>query len=152
MKNNLIESGLGIITAIISIAFLFQFIQVNKSITSKNTYFLMAKFLKAGGIVVGNDVKLRGVKVGVVTDVSLNNELLAEVSFKINSSVKISSDSSISVSSDGLLGNKYLSILPGSNLGQNEDQLLNEFDEIKFVNDYESIEDQVSKIIFLATQ
>tara|TARA_B100000989_G_scaffold69678_1_gene48717 strand:- start:706 stop:1164 length:459 start_codon:yes stop_codon:yes gene_type:complete len=152
MKNNLIESGLGLITAIISIAFLFQFIQVNKSNTSQNTYSLKAKFLKAGGIVVGNDVKIRGVKVGVVTNVSLDNELLAEVSFKINSSVKITSNSSISVSSDGLLGNKYLSILPGSNLGQNESQILNEFDEIKFVNDYESIEDQVSKIIFLATQ
>ena len=152
MKNNLIESGLGLITAIISIAFLFQFIQVNKSNTSQNTYSLKAKFLKAGGIVVGNDVKIRGVKVGVVTNVSLDNELLAEVSFKINSSVKITSNSSISVSSDGLLGNKYLSILPGSNLGQNENQFLNEFDEIKFVNDYESIEDQVSKIIFLATQ
>ena len=152
MKNNLIESGLGFITAIISIAFLFQFIQVNKSNTSQNTYSLKAKFLKAGGIVVGNDVKIRGVKVGVVTNVSLDNELLAEVSFKINSSVKITSNSSISVSSDGLLGNKYLSILPGSNLGQNESQILNEFDEIKFVNDYESIEDQVSKIIFLATQ
>ena len=152
MKNNLIESGLGMITVIISIAFLFQFIQVNKSNTSQNTYSLKAKFLKAGGIVVGNDVKIRGVKVGVVTNVSLDNELLAEVNFKINSSVKISSNSSISVSSDGLLGNKYLSILPGSNLGQNESQILNEFDEIKFVNDYESIEDQVSKIIFLATQ
>ena len=152
MKNNLIESGLGMITVIISIAFLFQFIQVNKSNTSQNTYSLKAKFLKAGGIVVGNDVKIRGVKVGVVTNVSLDKELLAEVNFKINSSVKITSNSSISVSSDGLLGNKYLSILPGSNLGQNESQILNEFDEIKFVNDYESIEDQVSKIIFLATQ
>ena len=152
MKNNLIESGLGIITVIIGIVFLFQFIQVNKSTTSQNSYFLKAKFLKAGGIVVGNDVKIRGVKVGVVTNVSLDNELLAEVSFKIYSPVKISSDSSISVSSDGLLGNKYLSILPGSNSEQNEEQFLNEFDEIRFVNDYESIEDQISKIIFLATQ
>ena len=152
MKNNLIESGLGIITALISIVFLFQFIQANKSNASDDTYFLKAKFLKAGGIVVGNDVKIRGVKVGVVTNVSLDSELLSEVSFKINSSVKVSSDSSISVASDGLLGNKYLSILPGSNPQLNEGQLLNEFDEIKFVNDYESIEDQVSKIIFLATQ
>ena len=152
MKNNLIDSGLGIITALISIVFLFQFIQANKSNASDDTYFLKAKFLKAGGIVVGNDVKIRGVKVGVVTNVSLDSELLAEVSFKINSSVKVSSDSSISVASDGLLGNKYLSILPGSNPQLNEGQVLNEFDEIKFVNDYESIEDQVSKIIFLATQ
>ena len=88
MKNNLIESGLGIITVIIGIVFLFQFIQVNKSTTSQNSYFLKAKFLKAGGIVVGNDVKIRGVKVGVVTNVSLDNELLAEVSFKIYSPVK----------------------------------------------------------------
>ena len=54
----------------------------------------------------------------------------------------------ISVNSEGILGNKYLSITPGSLIG--ESLLPNQ--EIKKVADYESIEDQVSKIIFLATQ
>ena len=152
MKHNFIESGLGLITAVISIIFLLQFVQVNKSDSTSDSYFLKAKFLKAGGISVGNDVKIRGVKVGVVTNVSLDNDLFAEVNFRIRSSIKISPESIISINSDGLLGNKYLSITPDTSLELEDKQYLNEYDEFKFVNDYESIEDQVSKIIFLATQ
>ena len=64
--------------------------------------------------------------------------------------IKVPINSSISVFSDGLLGNKYLSITPGETLSKED--YLTENQEIKNVTDYESIEDQVSKIIFLATQ
>ena len=37
---------------------------------------LKAKFIKAGGIMIGNDVKMRGVKIGVVTDVYLDKDSL----------------------------------------------------------------------------
>ena len=110
---------------------------------------MKAKFLKVGGISIGNDVKLRGVKVGVVSKVELNDEYFAVLEFKISSEIKIPDNSSISVFNDGILGNKYLSIDPG---GKDEKNVLKEFEEIKKVIDFESIEDQVSKIIFLATQ
>ena len=150
MTNNIMESVLGLVTLIIAILFLIIFVKANNQNFSDETYTLNARFLKIGGIMIGNDVKLRGVKVGVVKKVLLDDDFFALVEFEIDSKVQIPTNSSISVFSDGLLGNKYLSISPGEVSKQME--ILSEFGEIKKVIDYESIEDQVSKIIFLATQ
>jgi len=149
MKKNYIESVLGILTLIVAISFFLKLVDANTVNSSNQSYSLKAKFLKVGGIMIGNDVKLRGVKVGVVNNVKLDDDFFAVVEFKIYSNVKIPRSSKISVSSDGILGNKYLSILPGEII---DGDFLAEFDEITNVADYESIEDQVSKIIFLATQ
>ena len=129
---------------------LISFINANNQNFSDQTYNLKAKFLKVGGIMIGNDVKLRGVKVGIVKKVQLDKDFFALVEFEIDSKIKVPTNSSISVFSDGLLGNKYLSIIPGETLSKED--YLTENQEIKNVTDYESIEDQVSKIIFLATQ
>ena len=150
MKSNILESILGLITLLIAIIFLISFINANNQNFSDQTYTLKAKFLKVGGIMIGNDVKLRGVKVGIVKKVQLDKDFFASVEFEIDSKIKVPTNSSISVFSDGLLGNKYLSIIPGETLSKED--YLTENQEIKNVTDYESIEDQVSKIIFLATQ
>ena len=150
MKTNILESMLGLITLMIAMIFLISFINANNQNFSDQTYTLKAKFLKVGGIMIGNDVKLRGVKVGIVKKVQLDKDFFASVEFEIDSKIKVPTNSSISVFSDGLLGNKYLSIIPGETLSKED--YLTENQEIKNVTDYESIEDQVSKIIFLATQ
>lgn len=149
MKNNYIESMLGGITLIIASLFLLKFIFVNTDKSLDSSYILYAKFLKVGGVMIGNDVKLSGVKVGVVSDVKLDEDYMAEVEFKIYSDIKIPTEVIITVSNDGILGNKYLSITP---LNRDSKDYLNARSEIKNVKDFESIEDQVSKIIFLATQ
>ena len=135
MKKNYLESILGFMTLVLAISFLLKFIDVN---TENNlTYELRAKFLKAGGVVIGNDV-----------NVSLDKDYFAVVDFSVYDNIKVPVDSTVKIASDGILGNKYLSITPN---GDSKDILkINE--EIKKVEDYESIEDQVSKIIFLATQ
>ena len=98
---------------------------------------------------IGIDVKMSGVKVGVVSNVRLDEEYYAEVTFKVYSKIKIPEDVSIEVSNDGILGNKYLSITP---IDRDSKNFLKANSEIKNVKDFESIEDQVSRIIFLATQ
>tara|TARA_B100001057_G_C22556102_1_gene835362 strand:+ start:270 stop:716 length:447 start_codon:yes stop_codon:yes gene_type:complete len=148
MNKNYFETILGGCILTFSIFFLFIFLKSNSSDFKKEVIEIKAKFLKVGGVVSGNDVKIRGVKVGTVSKVNLDNDFFAVVHFFINKNLKISSDSSISVNSEGILGGKYLSIIPGSS---GREYLVNG-DEIKEVIDYESIEDQVSKIIFLATQ
>ena len=148
MKQNYIETILGGLTFLIAISFLFKFMEVNSDKKSEDSYLLKAKFLKVGGIMIGNDVKMSGVKIGVVSNVMLDEEYFAEVTFKVYSTINVPEEVSIEVSNDGILGNKYLSITPSGDLSI----VLNEKEEIKKVEDYESIEDQVSKIIFLATQ
>ena len=78
----------------------------------------------------------------------LDDDFFAVIDFYINKKFNLPKDSQVSVNNDGLLGGKYLSIIPGT---IEEDSMRNE-DEFLNVIDYESIEDQVSKIIFLATQ
>ena len=146
MKKNYLESILGLMTLVLAVFFLLKFIDVNTE--SNETYNLRAKFLKAGGIIIGNDVKMRGVKIGVIKNVSLDQDFFAVIDLSVYKEVNVPEDSIVKIASDGILGNKYLSITPGGDL----DKVLNEKEEIKRVEDYESIEDQVSKIIFLATQ
>jgi len=146
MKKNYLESILGLMTLILAVSFLLKFIDINTE--NNETYDLRAKFLKAGGVVIGNDVKMRGVKIGVIKNVSLDKDFFAVIDFSVYNEVDVPKDSSVKIASDGILGNKYLSITPSGDLSV----VLNEKDEIRKVEDYESIEDQVSKIIFLATQ
>ena len=148
MNKSYFETILGACILSFSIFFLITFLKVNSSDLEDEIVQIKAKFLKVGGIVSGNDVKIRGVKVGTVSKVVLDNDFLAEVHFFINKKIRIPKDSLISVHSEGILGGKYLSIIPGNS----DLTYLTTGDEIKDVIDYESIEDQVSKIIFLATQ
>jgi phospholipid/cholesterol/gamma-HCH transport system substrate-binding protein len=149
MKKNYFETILGTIIIFFSSIFaIVKYYNANSLNFVNESYKLNAKFLKIGGVLIGNDVKLSGVKIGTVSNIELNNEYFAVVELYINKSINIPSDSMISVNSEGILGNKYLSITPGSLIGK--DLLPNQ--EIKNVLDYQSIEDQVSKIIFLATQ
>jgi phospholipid/cholesterol/gamma-HCH transport system substrate-binding protein len=92
---------------------------------------------------------MRGVKIGLVNQVYLDEDFFAVVDFKVYTHISVPNDSKVNIASDGILGNKYLSITPG---GKEQKNVLKNNQEIKKVEDYESIEDQVSKIIFLATQ
>ena len=55
-------------------------------------------------------------------------------------------DTAAVVTNDGILGSKYLRLLPGKSTNK-----LRENGQIVDARDYETLEDQVSKIIFLAT-
>ena len=149
MKQNYIETILGGLTFLIATAFLLKFMEVNSDKKSDDSYLLKAKFIKVGGIMIGNDVKMSGVKVGVVSSVVLDKEYFAEVTFKVYSTIKIPEEVSIEVSNDGILGNKYLSITP---INRDNKNFLKANSEIKKVKDFEYIEDQVSRISFLASQ
>ena len=149
MKANYFETILGFLTIIISCIFLVKLISVNSNDSSEKYYDLNAKFLKVGGLIVGNDVKMSGVKIGVVNRVYLDDDFLANVEFKVFSNIKIPQESVVAISSDGILGNKYLSVIPENRDSKN---FFKQGDNFVNVIDFESIEDQVSKIIFLATQ
>ena len=149
MKSNYFETILGFLTVIVASLFLYKFISVNSNNSNNSYYDLNAKFLEVGGLNVGNDVKMSCVKIGVVSDVRLDEDYFAQVTFKVYSTINIPEEVSIEVSNDGILGNKYLSITP---INRDNKNFLKANSEIKNVKDFESIEDQDSRIIFLATQ
>lgn len=73
-----------------------------------------ASFRSAEGIGVGTDVRLAGVKVGSVTEMSLDpGTFRAETTFTLQNDVALPDDTAVVVSSEGLLGGSFIEILPG---------------------------------------
>ena len=67
MKANYFETILGFLTILISFIFLIKLISVNSNDSSEKYYDLNAKFLKVGGLIVGNDVSMMVEKNVLVT-------------------------------------------------------------------------------------
>jgi phospholipid/cholesterol/gamma-HCH transport system substrate-binding protein len=68
-----------------------------------------AQFAEAGGLAVGNEVRLSGMKVGSVSDVSLERGK-ALVSFSVKSSITLGSDSTAHIRTGTLLGQRILTL------------------------------------------
>lgn len=109
------ETILGAIVAAVAIGF-FAFAAAQAGQTGARAgYDLTARFQRIDGIDVGSDVRISGVKVGVVQAIGLDRETyLALVTMAIDDDVRVPDDSSVRVASDGLLGGAYLAIEPGS--------------------------------------
>lgn len=77
-------------------------------------YALTASFRSAEGVAVGTDVRMAGVKIGTVTDLSLNTDTYrADATFGLTGDVPIPDDSAAVVASEGLLGGTFVEIVPG---------------------------------------
>ena len=82
--------------------------------TGSAGYDLTARFDHIDGLTLGSDVKIAGVKVGSVTEQSIDPKTFqAIVGVRIDGAIKLPKDSSAEIVSDGLLGGKYLSLTPG---------------------------------------
>lgn len=68
-----------------------------------------ALFTEAGGLVPGNDVKVSGVKVGSVSDISLERGL-ALVTFMVDGRVRLGSDTTAHIRTGTLLGQRVLTL------------------------------------------
>lgn len=78
------------------------------------TYPLTASFRSLEGVSVGTDVRLAGVKIGSVTDVTLDVDTYrAATVFGIRDGIDIPDDSAVVISSEGLLGGNFVEIMPG---------------------------------------
>ena len=113
MKNNTFEAIIGALVLILAVIFLFYSFSI-ANVGKIDGYELSADFDRIDGLVVGSDVRMSGIKIGTVIEESLDpNTYLANIKIRINSSILIPIDSSAQIISDGLLGNKFLSITPG---------------------------------------
>lgn len=76
-------------------------------------YDLTARFQRVDGVATGSDVRVSGVKVGVVRTVDLDPETyLARLTLTIDEGVQILDDSTARIATDGLLGGAYVAIEP----------------------------------------
>lgn len=111
-QNNTVETIIGAIVVAVAVAFLF-FAYRSTSAGGLGGYEITAKMARVDGIAIGTDVRLSGIKVGTVTDLTLNPNYLVTVHLRIRNDIQIPDDSSLIVTSSGLLGSSYVSISPG---------------------------------------
>src|SRR6478752_5073356 len=69
-----------------------------------------AIFNDATSVNRGDDVRISGVKVGTVTDVSIADNRLAKVSFTIRKGVRVNAGSVIQIKFRNIVGQRYLSV------------------------------------------
>ena len=146
MRRNLIETVMGAVVLLVAALFVF-FAYNTAQVRSAPGYPITASFGKAGGLSVGNDVRISGIKVGNVTARTLDLRTYeAVVTMSIDDSVKLPDDTIAGIASEGPLGGRYVRLEPGTS-----PTALPPGGAIKETRGYRSLEDQVGEIIFLAT-
>jgi ABC-type transporter Mla subunit MlaD len=83
---------------------------------TKNHYFVRAIFDNASTLVPGEDVKVAGVPVGVISDLDVTPDKKAAVTLRIDNKAFIpwKRDARCKVGSQGLIGEKFVDCQPGS--------------------------------------
>lgn len=143
MKQNIIETLVGFAVLIIAFLFVTFAYKTGNNLSDSKGYQLTANFQSAEGIVVGGDVMIAGIKIGAVKKIVLDqNSFFALVYLNINDNIKIPVDSKASVVTSGILGGKYISIVPG-----NEDDDLAPNSQIRYTQSAINIESLVSKLL-----
>ncbi len=104
--------SLGLILFIITIYFIGK--QQN---LFGSTFKLQAQFKSVSGLKIGNNVRFSGINIGTVDAIELINDSTILVSLVIKKDIQkfIKTDASAGIGSDGLMGDKVLTISPGTN-------------------------------------
>jgi phospholipid/cholesterol/gamma-HCH transport system substrate-binding protein len=140
---NVIETVMGAVVIAVAAVFLF-FAYTTSHIGAVSGYPLTAQFSSVDGLNVGGDVSLAGVKIGSVTAETLNPKtFLATVHMTIERQYKLPEDSVAKIASPGLLGSKYIEIVPGGS-----EQTLPAGGRIKYTQASVSLEDLIGQMIY----
>ncbi|MFH6998616.1 MlaD family protein [Flavobacterium sp. FlaQc-57] len=80
-----------------------------------STFHLTSRFKTVSGLEVGNNVRFSGINIGTIEEIRLINDSSVVVSMVIKDDVRefIKTDARASIGSDGLMGDKVLTISPG---------------------------------------
>jgi phospholipid/cholesterol/gamma-HCH transport system substrate-binding protein len=81
-----------------------------------NTFHLKAQFKTVSGLKEGNNVRFSGINIGTVNTIELitDSSVLVDLVIKKNVQQFIKTDAIASIGSDGLMGDKVLTISPGN--------------------------------------
>ena len=143
MKRNMIETVLGAVVLVVAIFFL-SFSYSTADVGQVEGYELSANFAGIGGLGIGDDVQISGVKVGSVTGIDLQDETyLAKVSFSVDPDVQLPDDSTALISSESLLGGRFMLLEPGGS-----EEYLEEGGQVIYTQAPQNLEQLLGKFIF----
>ena len=114
MGKNLAETLIGIVV-LAGAAIFLSFAYSKGGLKTVDGYKVVGKFDRVDGLAEGSDVRMSGIKIGTVVSQRLDAKTyLAVLTMNVKNDIKLPRDSSIKILTDGLLGDKYLSITPGA--------------------------------------
>ena len=114
MHRNILETVMGAIVLLAAAGFVTLAYEA-ADVQGSGGYEIVAEFGSTGGLLVGDDVRISGIKVGQITAQQLDPiTYIAKVSMAIEPTIKIPSDSSARITAASLLGGNYLELMPGA--------------------------------------
>src|SRR5215831_7902613 len=145
MSGNVIETVMGAVVLVVAALFLF-FAYTTSQVRAVQGYQLTAQFERVGALRDGSDVRIAGVKVGSVVSETLDPKtFLATVRMSIDPAYKLPEDTVAEIVSNGLLGDQYMSLVPGG-----EEKMIPPGGQIKFTQSPVSLEHLIGQMIFSA--
>ncbi len=144
-SGRVVEGVISVIAIIIFIAFAsYIALSVKKnSVDAENVQEFYAKFNDIDGISIGSDVKISGYKVGSVVDIAIDPTTYdVKVVMQVSSEIKIPTDSTAAIRTSGILGGKYLGIIPGA-----DEKYLESGKEIIYTQSAISLENLISTFV-----
>jgi phospholipid/cholesterol/gamma-HCH transport system substrate-binding protein len=107
--------GIFVILGLVLFVSTIYFVGKQKNIFG-NTFHLKALFKTVSGLKVGNNIRFSGINIGNVNEVELLTDTSVMVDLVIRKKYQefIKSDARASIGSDGLMGDKVLTISPGT--------------------------------------
>ncbi|PKN76431.1 MAG: outer membrane lipid asymmetry maintenance protein MlaD [Deltaproteobacteria bacterium HGW-Deltaproteobacteria-10] len=145
MKKYNMETIVGIFVVFGLICVGYMTVKLGKvNILGDNSYSLIANFTTVTGLRIGSPVNILGIEVGRVERITMDQEnLKAAVEIRIKKDIKVYDDAIASIKTEGLIGDKYLSIDPGGG-----GELLKPNGVIKDTQAAMDIEELISKYAF----
>ena len=114
MQRNTLETVVGAIVLLAAAGFVALAYEA-ADMKGSGGYEIAAEFGSTGGLSIGDDVRISGIKVGQITAQHLDPvTYVAKISMAIDPVIKIPSDSSARITAASLLGGNYLELLPGA--------------------------------------
>ena len=113
MKKPDIEIVVGLFICVGLLCMAYTSVKLGKVELFNNDYYpLKAAFTSASGLKEDTNIEISGVRVGKVKSIVLEN-YQAIVTMLIKDGIEIQDDAIASVKTNGILGEKYIEILPG---------------------------------------
>ena len=145
MQRNMLETVMGAIVLLTAVAFVSLAYEA-ANIRGTDGYELEAEFGATGGLSVGDDVRISGIKVGRISRQELDPvTYAARIVMSLDERIRIPADSSARITAASLLGGNYLELIPGA-----DEDIMKPGEVIYDTRDPVSLTDLLGKAVFSA--
>ncbi len=143
MKEGRLEIGVGIFVVIGLACVAYLTVRLgNVELLGASGYTVQAEFDSVSGLTDGAPVEIAGVVVGRVERISLD-KYRALVTLRVQAGVRLQDDAIVSIKTKGLIGEKYVQILPGGS-----DRIVSPGGRLRETESPTDLQDLLSKYIF----